>query len=107
MRPVILTDVIGAARTLLAAPRGSWGPLLRRTLARAEEADRHRLATRAPHPLWGNGSLLDALHGHPRAPEPPLADPRYLEALIAVLTALRHPSGLAMPPRPPISGSET
>ena len=89
MRPVILTDVTTAARALLPAPRARWHAILRRALDRAERADCHRLATRTPHPDWGNGSLQDALHGLPRASEPPIGDARYLDALIAVLTALR------------------
>lgn len=87
---MILGDILAAARTLLAAPDPAWAELLRQTIKRAEAADRHRLATRAPHPEWGNGSLLDALHGSPRRPEPPLSDHRYIDALIAVLTDLRH-----------------
>ena len=90
MRPVILTDMTTAARALLPAPRARWRAILRRALDRAERADRHRIERRAPHPDWGNGSLQDALHGLPRVPEPALGDPRYLDALIEVLTALRR-----------------
>lgn len=91
MRPVILTDVTRAARTLLALPKDGWHRALRDGLDRADVADRYRRATRKPHPDWGNGSLSDALSASPRRPEPALSDPLYREALIAVLGALHDP----------------
>ena len=90
MRPVILTDVLAAARTLLAAPRPGWEALIATALDRAEIADRHRAATCALHPHWGNGSLHDALASHVREPQRPLDDPLYLDALILVLRTLRR-----------------
>lgn len=89
MRPVLIGDVIAAARVLAPLPRGQRAGALRALLARADLADRHRKRLGRAHPRWGNGSLMAAAHAEAPPPEPFLDDPAYLEALICVLWALR------------------
>lgn len=89
MRPVLHGDLVAAARVLLATPAGARSERLRQVLAAADLADRYRKRLGRAHPRFGTGSLMAAAGAWPRACEPFLADPDYLDCLIAVLVALR------------------
>ncbi len=54
-------------------------------------AERHRRKFDALHPQYGDGSLMAAAGGHPRCREAFPSDPRYLRALICVLSHLLDP----------------
>jgi hypothetical protein len=64
MRPVTTTDLIAAARVLLAFPEAKRPVAMRVLVARAQIADRHRLTTGRLHPAYGNGTLLAAALAH-------------------------------------------
>ena len=92
MRPVGHGDVSAAACVLLRAAHADRPRLLGRMLAEAETADAYRREVGRLHPLWGNGSLMGAALGRPRAPEPFLDDPDYAACMALVFEALvqRH-----------------
>lgn len=102
MRRVLMGDVIAAARVLKGVARGRRPAVLRDLLRAADAAERHRSTTGRAHPALGNGSLMGAAHRHAPGPEPFLDDIAYLEALIPVLTRLRHRcrAGTAPDPQP-------
>lgn len=84
MRPVLHSDVVIAARALLAAPRGQRQALVRGFLRRAVLGDGFRQSTGKIHPIWGDGSLEGAARLSNLAPEPYLDDPEYCRCLITV-----------------------
>lgn len=89
MRPVTHVDVIAAARAVLDLPPSRRPPEILRLLERAHVADRFRKSTGRSHPLWGDGSLAGAVMRTAAAvPEPLLSEPRYLEAMAAVIETL-------------------
>jgi len=89
MRPVLIGDVIAAARVLLAQSDAQWPDCVDRLIWRAHVADRYRRRLGKPHTNWGNGSLMAAAAREPQiADEPFLADLRYLRALACVLDRL-------------------
>lgn len=106
MRPVLIGDAIAAARVLLTRPEAEWPDAMARLLKRAFLADRYRSRFGRAHPLWGDGSLMAVAGTQPCAREPFLSDPRYLRALICVISSIN--SFLLSPARAPyMLGAET
>lgn len=97
MRPVMMGDVIAAARVLCAARVGDRAALMRRLLRAASLADRHRRRTGRAHPAFGNGSLMAVARRRSSPAEPPLHDPAYLDCLCIVLAALRADAAVVQP----------
>lgn len=88
MRPVLLGDVTAAARALLRVAPAERAALLTRWLDSADAADRYARKLRKVHPVWGNGTLKDALGLAPLAAEPYCSDPEYCSCLSMVLHGL-------------------
>ncbi|SEM43755.1 hypothetical protein SAMN04488003_101110 [Loktanella fryxellensis] len=87
MRPVHVTDLDIAARTVLA-----YGPVTAvRIVAGARLADRYRKRMRRRHRLWGDGTLAGACAAIGPAAPPGACDAAYRTALAAVLAALAAP----------------
>ena len=84
MRPVLMGDVVAAARVLMAVPPAARARLMAAMLAEAEAAE----ACGRAHPDWGNGSLMAVAMARARVAEPALSDPAYRDCLVAVLEAL-------------------
>lgn len=88
MRPVLHSDVVAAARVLLALPKGGRLQAMRKMLERAGAADLYRKRLRKHHPDWGNGSLMAVAMGHEMRPEPFMDDPDYCRCLMVVFEGL-------------------
>lgn len=91
MRTVTTTDLIAAARVLMALPEPRRPAAMKALIARAAMADRHRRATGRQHPAYGNGTLLAAALAHPRAEggKNGLGDePGYLACLACAIDAV-------------------
>ncbi|MCI2393427.1 hypothetical protein [Aliiroseovarius sediminis] len=89
MRPVLPADVAAAGCALLALPARKRPGAMLEMLHRAEAADRYRLALGRAHPHWGNGSLASVAMALPRAAEPFLNDPDYVDCMMTVFAALK------------------
>ena len=89
MRPVLPGDVAAAGCALLALPAGKRPGAMLEMLHRAEAADRYRLVIGRAHPTWGNGSLGSVALCLPRAAEPFLNDPDYVDCMLTVFAALK------------------
>jgi hypothetical protein len=81
VRPPNLGDAVAAARVLRAVQRADRPALLRRLMAEARQADRHRQRTGFSHPDHGDGSLMAAALRHRVAREPGLDDEDYCRCL--------------------------
>ena len=88
MRPVLVGDLIAAARVLRAEPAAARDGCIARLIAEADLADRSRKRLGRPHAVYGNGSLMAAALRRRPAPEPFLSDLAYLDALGRVIAAL-------------------
>ncbi|WP_114964934.1 hypothetical protein [Alkalilacustris brevis] len=88
MRPVLHGDIVAAARVLLRLPRAARRERIQVLIAAARLADAHRLRCGRAHPLYGNGSLMDAASRQPQAPEPLPEDAEYLACLRDVIEGL-------------------
>jgi serine O-acetyltransferase len=88
MRPILIGDVIAAARVLLARQEADWPECIARMLKQAVLAERYRDRFGRLHPLWGDGSLMAVAGTQVRAREPFLSDLRYRRALQCVLSAI-------------------
>jgi len=89
MRPVLIGDVLAAARVLFVLGEEDWIVCIDRLIWQAQVADRYRRRLGKPHPAWGNGSLMAVTGTVPKADaEPFLSDPRWLRALCCVLDRL-------------------
>lgn len=99
-------DVSCAARALLAVPRARRAAVFREMIAAAAVADRHRAATRHPHPSLGNGSLMAIARKGKLPPEPFFDDPDYCHCFETVMRELRqhYLSRRHRPRRPSLSG---
>lgn len=93
MRPVLIGDVLAAARVLRDLPEEARGVELARLLAEADLADRIRKRTGRAHPRYGNGSLMAAALARQPGPEAFLSDPEMLDAVGRVVAALRARAG--------------
>ena len=89
MRPVLIGDIIAAARVLIVVPRDDWDHTVAQLLGQARTADRYRRRFGRAHPAWGNGSVMAAASTWPRGRERFLSDATYLDALRAVIDGLR------------------
>jgi len=88
MRRLCHADLSAAARTLLGRTGAEREGLMVRLIDEAEAADRYARRFGRAHPLWGNGTLEGAAHGHGLAAPAPLSDNDYLACLALVLRAL-------------------
>lgn len=108
MRPVTLGDLAAAARVLLAQPEGLRPAAMAALIARAEAADRLRLAEGRHHPLYGNGTLMAAALAHPRADPPDPGGDDFLSCLaLATEAVLAHARGAGKSPAKAYLGGET
>lgn len=89
MRPVMIGDLLAAARVLRAQPPAARDAVIASLIAEADLADRWRGHTGRAHPRFGNGSLMAAALARRPAAEPFLSDPEWLDALGRVIVALR------------------
>ena len=85
MRPILIGDLIAAARVVVLLPDPDRAAEVSRLLAEARVADRFRRRCGRSHPVWGNGSLMAAASAHPRAREALSRDPDFLRALRHVI----------------------
>lgn len=86
--PVLVGDVVAAARVLRARPRRLWPWLCLRLLAEARRGAAHLARHGRPHPRYGDGSLMAAaLRRRPEA-APALNEKRFRDALLCVLASL-------------------
>jgi hypothetical protein len=88
MRAVLHSDVVTAARAVLAVPSLRRAMLCARLLREADWADRYTRRLGRPHAFWGNGTLMGAARGHPLAVEPTFDDPAYCSAFEMILGEL-------------------
>ena len=88
MRPILHSDVIAAARAVLAAPEALRANICARLLQEADWADRFTRRLGKPHPHWGNGTLLAAAQRYKQAVEPTFDDPAYCFAFEMVMSQL-------------------
>ena len=88
MRPVLHSDVIAAARAVLAAPVALRASTCTRLIQEADWADRFTRRLGKPHPLWGNGTLFAAAKRYKLASEPTFDDPAYCSAFEMVMSQL-------------------
>jgi len=86
MRALRHSDVIAAARALIAVPAMARRDLCMLLLERAHCADKYTKALGKPHPFWGNGTLMGAAATFDKMPEPVLSNDAYRAALMMVLT---------------------
>ncbi|MDN5786012.1 hypothetical protein [Pseudorhodobacter sp.] len=88
MRPILMGDIVAAARALREARDDDWPQHMTEMLYRAQIADKVVKRTGQPHRLWGNGCLMAAAFPTPKKPEPFLDDITYLVALRTVVDGL-------------------
>ena len=88
MRPIHLTDLDQAVRTMLALPRDRHPATARAIVARAGLADRYRKRLRRRHPVWGDGTLAAAARGIGAPVCRVRCDADYRDALALLLVAL-------------------
>lgn len=103
MRPVLMGDVIAAARALRASSPDQRVALAHELVRAAHAADRCRRRTGRGVRGLGNGSLMAAALARPHVAEPRLGDADYLRCLIVVLQVLlerreAHGRGAALSP---------
>ena len=88
MRPVLLGDVVSAARALLAVAPSERPGRLASLLFAADKAERHWRQVGRSHPRCGDGSLMAAALASGASPEPSLDNADYCRCLVLVLNAL-------------------
>ena len=88
MRPVLHSDIVAAARVLLALPKEGRLQAMRKMLERAGAADLYRKRFRKHHPDWGNGSLMAVAMRYKMRPEPFMDDLDYCRCLMLVFESL-------------------
>jgi hypothetical protein len=88
MRPVLLGDVVTAARALLKVAPSDRPRRLALLLSAADTAERHGRRAGRSHPRHGDGSLMAAALAYGASPEPSLEDADYCRCLVLVLFAL-------------------
>lgn len=93
MRPVLIGDLVAAARVAVLVPRDARAACVSRLIGEAEAADRFRRCSGQNHPAWGNGSLMSAASGHARAREVVVRQGDFLHALRSVLDGLLQIEG--------------
>ncbi|MFZ3582323.1 hypothetical protein ACOI1H_09160 [Loktanella sp. DJP18] len=92
MRPLHLTDLDIATRTLLALPVDDRATAAVAIVAGASLADRYRKRSFRRHVIWGDGTLAAAACACAQPVRPSRCDAAYRNALGCILTALAHPS---------------
>jgi hypothetical protein len=88
MRPILLGDVVAAARALRSVQAEARPTLLAELVDEATSASRYGRETGRNHPLHGDGSLMAASLGHLCVPEPSLEDQEYRLCLALVLMTM-------------------
>jgi hypothetical protein len=103
MRPLLLGDVVAAARSLKRIRPDGRAQFLARLIAEASAAERHRRKTGCSHPDYGDGSLMAAALAHGGVREPSLEDADYCLCLALVLSELAGRRFPATDTRRPLS----
>jgi hypothetical protein len=85
---VQLADVEAAARVLMRCPAEDHRRMIAQMLAEAEIADQFRLQHRAPHPVFGTGTLMSAAAKHKMKQRPTRLSPTECAAYTVVFKAL-------------------
>jgi hypothetical protein len=88
MRPVLLGDVVSAARVLLAVAPADRPRRLEALMSAADTAEHHWQWAGRSHPRYGDGSLMTAALASGTVQEPSLDDADYCRCLVLVLSAL-------------------
>lgn len=106
MRPLLIADLLVAAKAVLGVPASLRPLLAERLLDRADAADRYRRRMGRLHPGWGDGTLSAAAQAVPAGNSVALSNPDAAEALSLVLLALakRRREGLVRRGGSAISG---
>lgn len=89
MRPVQLADIEVAARVLCRVPSKERHAEAKAICQRAKVADKFRKRLGRPHPEFGTGTIMSAMHGYPKSARPDQMTSEYLDALIAICTQLQ------------------
>lgn len=90
MRLCLIDDLLAGARALGALPEPERPATAARLIAEAHAAHAYAKRFRAPHPRWGNGSLMAralALPGCRQAPAPSFAAIAVMAAALAAFRA--------------------
>ncbi|WP_342071270.1 hypothetical protein [Yoonia algicola] len=91
MRPLHLADIETATRALALIPEDRRAAVMRDMIAKADLADRYRLAHGRPHPHFGTGALMSCALRQAVAPRPAALGPDELQVLVLVAGELhRH-----------------
>lgn len=88
MRPVLVSDLICAARAVLTVPDQARAYHARLLLDMADQGDQHRIVHHTRHAALGDGTLSDAARCLGMGPEPSVCRPDFAAALIEVLQAV-------------------
>lgn len=88
MRPVLINDLVTAARALLNAEPIERSALAKDLMQRADWGDRYTRRLGKSHPEYGDGTLSSAARELRLAVEPTLDDDTYCECLELILQKL-------------------
>jgi len=89
MRPVYLTDLNIAARTLMATPAQDRDSMMTTILRRTQVADKYRKMTGRRHPEFGAGRISDTCNNMLKHPMPARCNADYLACLQIAVQTLR------------------
>lgn len=93
MRPVLISDLVHAARVLLQVQKTSRVGFTERLIREADWADRFRKHLGRIHPEWGDGTLSSAAARYPKAAEQNIDNLEFSKCLSTVLCVLRQRRG--------------
>lgn len=85
MRPLLLADLIAAARWLALVPENQRAAAVQNLFQQACIADKVAKRLHRPHIPWHNGSLMAASAGRAKTCEAFLSDPDYADALLQLI----------------------
>lgn len=106
MRRVLEHDVKAAAVALARIPEPEQPRIFWLWLQQADWAHKVHKRTGKPHPVWGNGSLYQAMHFHGSDPFE-FANPDHCSALEYILRALSARKRQSPPQRAYLAGART
>jgi hypothetical protein len=88
MRTILLGDIVGAARALLALPKEGRSGCLDLMITQSHAAHLFQKRLKKPHPIWGNGSLMARANTEQQVDEPFVSNIEYLRTLHFIIGAL-------------------
>ena len=88
MRPVLVSDLITAARAVLASKPTLRTELALQLIKEADFADRYTRRFGRPHAVFGDGTLSSAARKQPLADEPTLDNTSFCECVELVVRQL-------------------